>query len=62
MHGQVHYVHVVVMRVDGRVVVVVIVVVIDRGGQVLQGGHVGSRGQPRHNHLVVYPALRRRRG
>lgn len=64
VHGQVHDVHVVVMRVDGRVVVVmvdVVVVVIVQGGQVLQGGHVGGRRQPGHDHLVVHPALRRSR-
>lgn len=63
VHRQVHDVHVVVMRVDGRVVVVVevvvVVVVIVQGGQVLQGGHVGGRGQPGHDHLVVHPALGR---
>lgn len=63
VHGQVHDVNVVMMRVDRRVVevvmvvVVVVVVVIVQGGQVLQGGHVGGRGQPGHDHLMVQPAL-----
>lgn len=63
VHGQVHHVHVVVMRVDGTVVVVVmvVVVVIVQGGQGLQRGDVGGRGQPGEHHLVVHPALRRGR-
>lgn len=55
VHGQVHHVHVVVMRVNGRVVVVLVVIV--KGGQVLQRGHVGCRREPGHDHMVVYPAL-----
>lgn len=64
VHGQVHHVHVMVMRVNGRrvvVVMVVVVIVIVQGGQVLQRGHVGCRGQPGHDHLVVHPALGRSR-
>lgn len=62
VHGQVHQVHVVVMRVNRRVVVVVVVVavviiVVVKRGKVLQRGHVGCRRQPGHDHLVVHPAL-----
>lgn len=58
MHGHVHHAHVVVMGVNGRVVMVpVVVVVVVERGQVLQGGHVGCRRQPGHDHLLVHPAL-----
>ena len=59
MHGQVH---VVLVRVEGRVVIVlVIVVVVVQRGQGMQWGHVGRRGKPGYDYLVVHPALRRSR-
>lgn len=61
VHGQVHHVHVVVVRVERRVVVVVvvIVVVIVWGRKVLQRGHVGCWGQAWYDDWMVpgVPAL-----
>lgn len=63
MQGQVHHVHVVGVRVTRRVrrVMVVVapavVIVIVWGGKVWQGRHVGGGRQPRHDHLMVHPAL-----